>query len=236
MRYNLLSLASLSSAALLMADGAAAQTPVVVELFTSEGCSSCPPADALLSAIRKAAPAEGVEVIALSEHVDYWNQLGWRDPFSSRQFSERQQEYARRFQIRGPYTPQMVVDGRWEFVGSDRGRLEGVLREAAAKPKARVEIVRNGAELAITVPGAADGEAWMAITEDGLATAVKRGENGGRTLRHDGVVRKMARLGKGRRFREAWKPDGTWRGGLRVVVFVTDRNGAVVAAGALGVD
>ncbi len=96
------------------------EAPVMVELFTSEGCSSCPPADDLLMEIHKAHPIANAEVFVLSEHVDYWNRLGWVDPFSSAQFSDRQKGYAARFGQSGIYTPQMVVDGREELVGSDR--------------------------------------------------------------------------------------------------------------------
>ena len=224
-------LAILACAATALAQTPVAHSPVVVELFTSEGCSSCPSADALLSSIAKSSP--GVEVIALSEHVDYWNQLGWRDPFSSAQFTERQQNYARRFGIRGPYTPQMVVDGRWEFVGSDRERLARALREAAGNPKPRVAMRLDGDSLAIALPDGVMGEAWLAITEDGLTSDVRRGENGGRTLRHDAVVRRLVKLGGGKELRYAWKPDASWKS-PRAVVFVTGDDGRVLAAGSLG--
>ncbi|MEZ5401822.1 MAG: DUF1223 domain-containing protein [Bryobacteraceae bacterium] len=217
----------------LSAVALSAQTPVLVELFTSEGCSSCPPADALLASIHKAGAASGVEVIALSEHVDYWNQLGWRDPFSSSEFTARQQNYARRLGLRGPYTPQMVVDGRWEFVGSDRSRLGKALTEAAKTPKPRVGITLDGPALKLTVPGGVQGDAWLAITEDGLSVDVPRGENTGRKLRHEAVTRRLAKLGKGAAFTEPWKPDPQWKGALRAVAFVTDAHGTVVAAGAL---
>ena len=105
--------------------------PVVVELFTSEGCSSCPPADQLLDRLTAAAADDGAKVVALGEHVDYWDRLGWRDRFSSAAFTSRQELYARRFNLDSAYTPQMVVDGHAEFVGSDSAAARRAIAKAA---------------------------------------------------------------------------------------------------------
>src|SRR5262245_20642769 len=109
------------------------RVPVIVELFTSEGCSSCPPADEALIRLARTQPVPGVEIIAMSEHVDYWNSLGWNDPFSSAQLTQRQDEYVQVFGLNGNYTPQMVVNGREQFVGNDvRNAVQAISRAAAA--------------------------------------------------------------------------------------------------------
>ncbi|MEO7652913.1 MAG: DUF1223 domain-containing protein, partial [Bryobacteraceae bacterium] len=172
-----------------------APTPVLVELFTSEGCSSCPPADELLIDLEKTQPVPGARIIVLSEHVDYWNRLGWTDPFSSQLFSARQHRYAEALRKDGVYTPQMVVDGQGEFVGSDRRRAVAVIAEAARKTKAPVELAcrAEGAALKFTVripgPPSADSDVLLAILENDLQSDVQRGENSGRKIQHRGVVR-----------------------------------------------
>jgi hypothetical protein len=186
------------------------RVPVVVELFTSEGCSSCPPADALLSRMDETQPVEGAEVIPLAMHVDYWNYLGWSDPFSSHEFSERQGEYARAFGNDGVYTPQMVVDGRAEFPGGNSGKAFDQIASAAREPKAEVMLSRadagqdDGGALRFSVrvekpPKVSDGDdadVLLAITEGGLSSDVARGENAGRKLGHVGVVRRLTKLGE----------------------------------------
>ena len=185
-------------------------TPVIVELFTSEGCSSCPPADQLLSRLDKEQSIPGANVIALGQHVDYWNQLGWRDPYSSAQFSARQSSYAEAFGRDGVYTPQMVVDGHLEFVGSNATKAREAITEAASSPKAKVQIeitpnteTRESGTVQFTVrvediPAIAAGdtaEVLLAIAESDLSSSVARGENAGRNLRHTAVVRQLATIG-----------------------------------------
>jgi hypothetical protein len=179
------------------------KTPVVVELFTSEGCSSCPPADALLKQLSQEQPVRGAEVIALEEHVDYWNQLGWTDPYSSRDFSARQEEYASNFRNGGVYTPQMIVDGATELVGSRRSDADAAIQREAATPKIKLTLNQTSEpgkkpvmfEAHVgDVPaslGAAKLELWIAATEKGLQTSVNAGENSGETLQHADVVRTL---------------------------------------------
>ena len=130
--------------------------PVVVELFTSEGCSSCPAADAALRELETAQSVPGVEVIALGQHVDYWNRLGWKDPFSSPQFTARQRWYAQGFK-EGNYTPQAVVNGRYEFVGSQRNTLAETVAEAARAPRATVNLARAAVVRSLLAAGAGRG-------------------------------------------------------------------------------
>jgi hypothetical protein len=173
--------------------------PVVVELFTSEGCSSCPSADAALRELENNPSLTGVEVIALGQHVDYWNRLGWKDPFSSAAFTERQRVYAQGFG-EGSYTPQAVVNGTYEFVGSRREELTEKILRAAKAPRATVGLTRaaNGT-LAVRVAdlpaGTKAADVLLTITERGLSTQVGRGENSGRLLHHASVVRTLRPLG-----------------------------------------
>jgi len=214
--------------------------PVVVELFTSEGCSSCPPADALLAKVDSDERLRDAEIIALEEHVDYWDSLGWRDPFSARQWTGRQEEYARSFGNEGVYTPQMVVDGRTEFVGSSESKMRSAIDEAARRPKAEIVLSKlntAGEEVRLQIeaqmlPAEAkrDSEVWLGVTETGLHSSVKAGENKGEDLHHAAVVRSLGKVGEARAGEtmafsgeQRVVLDPRWkRENLRLVVFLQD--------------
>src|SRR3954465_9576957 len=155
------------------------RSPVLVELFTSEGCSSCPPADVLLESLDRTQPVAGAETIVLSEHVDYWNHIGWRDPFSSAQYSQRQQAYARRFRLDGAYTPQMVVNGTTEFVGNDGHRSLSEIAHAASASKATVRISSTGNpfRVRVDVSGAWNGDVFLVLGLNEAKSQVAFGEN-----------------------------------------------------------
>jgi hypothetical protein len=178
---------------------AAVPVPVVVELFTSEGCSSCPAADEVARSLEARQPVPGAEVIVLGEHVDYWDRLGWKDPFSAAAFSGRQRQYATVFKA-DSYTPQAVVNGRYELVGSRSAELSQRIAEATRAPRATVALsCPTATTLAVRVgnlpPGTRAPEVLLALTETGLATQVGRGENAGRLLHHAAVVRALRPLG-----------------------------------------
>lgn len=176
--------------------------PIVVELFTSEGCSSCPPADALLQQIDGKQTRTGRRIIGISEHVTYWNHLGWSDPFSNDAYTQRQEEYRKRFHLESVYTPQMVIDGEVELVGSDHGALQRELEQARKPQPSTVEIsavipredvVEVDYSLTGTLPvGGADLVAVVA--DDEVRSNVARGENSGRVLTHVAVARSITRL------------------------------------------
>jgi hypothetical protein len=236
------------------AEGDPPRVPVLIELFTSEGCSSCPPADELLARLAVTQPVAGAEILALGEHVDYWDHLGWRDPFSSRVFSERQSDYdARAFHRGNVYTPQMVVDGREEFTGSDTDAVIAAVKHAIRRPEPRLQITlglrRGRADKTIavtprvTVPPQArfsdDAEVLLAVTQDGLESQVRGGENGGRRLRHSAVARSLRSIGTLRAGDRDWSGTSVLdlseegkAGSSRIVVFVQERKSRkIVGAG-----
>src|ERR1700719_380310 len=141
------------------ADDKAARVPVLLELFTSEGCSSCPPADRLLEILDEKQPVAGADLIVLSEHVDYWDRLGWKDPFSSSQYTSRQQDYTNKYNFDGVYTPQLVMDGRFGCVGSDGREASSAIRKAIRERKIPIEIsnvARDGDQITAHVQLHAD--------------------------------------------------------------------------------
>ena len=219
--------------------------PVIVELFTSEGCSSCPPADKALADLKRTQPVKGARILVLSEHVDYWNNLGWRDAFSSSSFTSRQGEYARKFQLDSGYTPQAVVDGQEQVTGSDRDNLELAVAKSARSSKSEVTLilepkVPNKLRVAVSRPPTSEADVMLAITEDNLVSNVTRGENSGNQLSHVGVVRELRKIGtiSGKEtfttttqldLRSSWKKDN-----LEAVVFVQEGNSRrIVGANAL---
>lgn len=205
----ILAVAALASAALSAADAPATEpavgTPaIVLELYTSQGCYSCPPADRLLAKLGDEASAHGRQLVPLAFHVDYWNYIGWTDPFSSADWSARQRRYRRALRQRSVYTPQLVIDGWRQCVGSDertvRREIERAAREAAAttvdlqltedgQRRLRVEIE---AELGATVDAELL-EIFFVVFQNGLVTTVPRGENANKTLENEYVVRRMDR-------------------------------------------
>ena len=172
--------------------------PVLVELFTSEGCSSCPPADKALIFLEKQQPISQAEIITLAFHVDYWNYLGWKDEFSLPEYSQRQGQYAQSFRQDSSYTPQMVVDGQAQFVGSNSNEASKAITATLKTKKGMVQAALNGDVLKVSVSALPKHEAstaFLAIAEDGIATDVKRGENAGNKLPHISIVRTLKPLG-----------------------------------------
>ncbi|MFN0010231.1 MAG: DUF1223 domain-containing protein [Phycisphaerales bacterium] len=218
----------------------------VVELFTSEGCSSCPSAERVLNDLHASNAKKGGHVYTLAFHVDYWNHLGWPDRFATEAFTARQRTYADRLGS-GVYTPQMVVNGAAEFVGSDRGRADAEIARALATPAAvpltfevQAGDAATGARpVAIHAPAGAGLGVAAALTHSGLSTSVKRGENSGRALTHDGVVRAFATgtLDKEGRatVRLALAADAAAEAGPReVIVFVYDAKTPAIKGAAAG--
>jgi hypothetical protein len=218
---------------------AAGRVPVLVELFTSEGCSSCPPADAALARLIEEQPVPGARIIALGEHVDYWDDLGWRDPYSSRVFSERQERYARRLGVSAPYTPQLVVGGRSQIVGSDSAGARAAVTAASRSPEGTIRLhlgPRANDHVVVEVEAhwraGLEADVVLAAVEDRATTTVTGGENAGRTLTHVAIAKSLTVLGSsngaflGRATLEHLE---TLRA-PRVIAFVQERGGGPVHA------
>lgn len=231
--------------------GADSRPVVIAELFTSEGCSSCPPADDLLREIEGGGLSDGIDVVVLGEHVDYWDRLGWRDRFSSPLFSVRQSEYAAKaFRTGRIYTPQLVVDGTDECGGSDAAAVHSTLAAAARRPKAAVTVgvqrlsaarvrvlLRANLPASLLLGNPAD--VIVAVTEGHLVSRVAGGENGGRTLRHAAVARLLTTIGSAAASERSYSVDAEiaiapeWNpANLQVVAFVQERESRrIVGAG-----
>jgi hypothetical protein len=176
------------------------ETPVLVELFTSEGCSSCPPADALLASLDREQKIPGARVIVLSEHVDYWDHEGWRDPFSSPGVTARQDAYVARLSQESAYTPEAVVDGTRGLTGSDRRGLINAIESAAQRPKIRIRITGaavtgNSVAANLSVAALPHADLYAVLADDHDQSSVLRGENSGRRLDHVAVVRSIEKIG-----------------------------------------
>jgi hypothetical protein len=222
------------------ANGNAERAPVLVELFTSEGCSDCPPADALLERLDQSQPVSDAELVVLSEHVDYWDGIGWRDPYSSHEYTERQGAYAGRFGLGSVYTPQMVVDGRFQLVGSDEGGAISAIESAtkAEKIPVSVSLVRWESDGIATLHvstgqmphfiSAKSLEVLIAAADESDESYVEHGENEGRTLKHVAVLRSLTRVGsidRSREFSQEVKVKlhrGGKGGNLRIVAIVQE--------------
>ncbi len=258
----ILALGALGFAAFLMLAPSSSPTPTltaspapaegsiaVVELFTSQGCSSCPPADRLLSAIA-ADPKIAGRVVPLAFHVDYWDYIGWQDPFSSPDWSKRQKQYAQAYDSNRIYTPQVVVNGTDEMVGSEERKVRAAIAKALAeKPPVDIDLAveqtPGGLRAKITASHAAalprDADVLVALVENGLVTKVGRGENGGRTLKNDAVVRRLQRAFAlaaapgGRATGSVDLPTGTATAGrkLGVAAFVQDPKTRAIQGGVI---
>jgi hypothetical protein len=242
---------ALAAAFPLLAAGSraeAAAAPVLIELFTAEGCSSCPPADHFLEQLDATQPIPGAHIIVLSEHVDYWDGLGWPDPYASKEFTERQVAYERRLKVSEPFTPQFVVDGTIDMRLSRRERISKQLLTAAAAAKIPVSIesLRVGGDAAPAISGVVlvagmtgdrPCELFVGVALDHADTQVLRGENRGQHLTHVAVLRELVRVGTvapGAASRQSFSiplRPGLDGAPLRVIAFVQQRGlGAVLGA------
>ncbi len=217
--------------------------PVLVELFTSEGCSDCPPAEKLLGQVDSMQPFAGVNAIVLEEHVTYWDHQGWRDPFSLEEMTDRQKEYQQRFGLSDIYTPQMVVNGAEQFVGSDSGALEKAVATESEKPRTAltidsVRLEKGAATFSVHAASAKGTRLVVVVAADATVSQVARGENAGKTLHHVAVVRGLKEFGGDAVDGRALKvPNNNITGPERIVAFLVDqKTGHVLGAAEAGLN
>jgi hypothetical protein len=211
-------------------------TPVIVELYTSQGCSSCPAADKNLTEILKNAEAAGLPIYGLSFHVDYWNNIGWKDPYSNKEYTERQKMYGEKFHTNGIYTPQIVINGSAEFVGSNKDEINRYIQfSLAQKPKYQLtlsglERVKGALKFNFEVNGSPDKEFLrVALVERTLGNFVHSGENSGKKLYHDNVVRTFMTIDlKQKGQTEIKLPKSEKK--LLLIAFIQDEKGKILAA------
>jgi len=237
--------------ALPAAQGAVSKpAPVLLELFTSEGCNTCPPADALLAELAEKPVVPSAQIIAMEEHVDYWNHDGWTDPFSSQTWTQRQSDYQSAVGRHpdGIYTPQLLVDGAHEIVGSQTNQVLQLILAAAKEPKYTVTVEPGGGlsyNVSVAPPAGAtskdNADVFLAITETGLQSNVTAGENAGKSLKHAAVLRRLDKIGsinaKNPTFsgKPTLKLNDNWKKeNLRVVVFAQDKKTRHVLGAAEG--
>jgi len=221
-----MTLALLGSLIFMSSPTAAGTRPVVVELFTSQGCSSCPPADSLLGEL-----ARNSDVVALGFHISYWDGLGWKDPFSSQSSTDRQRTYARLLEIGQVYTPQIIVDGSLEMVGSDRAKVLAALNDARAEVIAPVTFAADRRSVTIGA-GDARGAVLLVRFAQERTTRVVRGENARRTLQDANAVESLSSLGswEGSLLRFAIEPPAAGEG---IAVLVQAADGRMLGAAKL---
>lgn len=216
--------------------------PVLVELFTSEGCGNCPPADRQLAFLENQQPVAAADVITLGFHVDYFNDRGWKDAYSDARYTKRQQLYSMRLGAESMYTPQMVVDGQTQFIGSNAAKANEAITQAASADKPDVSVKVSGGMADVTVSGLTrhmDAIAVLVVAEDGLVSDVKAGSNSGKRLPHISVVRKLQPIGKVSANAEEFRgtvqlpTDPAWkRENVKYVVYLQENmSGRIIAAG-----
>ena len=228
----------LSSAALAVEPDNTSAVPVLIELFTAEGCSSCPPADAWLQRLEASQPIPGIRFIVLSEHVDYWDRLGWKDAYSSAALTSRQNAYVHALGLDSAYTPQFIVNGTSVLRTSDTQKMEQTFAQAAAAPTIDVKIVSAAidpqnpsvihARIAIEAPASRSADVYAVIALTQAETQVHGGENKGKRLTHTSVVQQMTKIGRlekgkafARDFQGTLKAD-TDPANVRLIVFVQE--------------
>jgi hypothetical protein len=218
---------ALASLGWFPSSGRAAEAPVLVELFTSQGCSSCPPAEVWLNGEGMSLFKQG-KIIPLAFHVDYWDYLGWKDPFSSPENTQLQKDYADLWQSRSIYTPQMVVQGKVGFVGSEGDKAEREIGKAKAGPfplSLKAQVLSSGIQVGILGKIPSGEEVWVVLFQNGCVTKVDRGENRGRTLEENFVVRQWGRMASNSQFHRNFHfkiPPGSKPPNLGVAVFLKD--------------